>query len=35
MFTPMLCDNYQAGLRFEFSAERAERIPNRGSDAAR
>ena len=33
MFTPMLCDNHQAGLRSGFSAERAERIPNQGSDA--
>jgi hypothetical protein len=34
MFTPMLCDNHQAGLQSGFSAERAERIPNQGSDAA-
>jgi uncharacterized protein len=34
MFTPMLCDNHQGGPRSGFSAERAERIPNQGSDAA-
>jgi hypothetical protein len=30
MFTPMLCDNHQCGLRSGFSAERAQYIAIKG-----